>query len=165
MILKPRTDIDLLRLAFQTAANFSCDPDTQNGAVLAPAEGLVARAANHIPAGVAMSPQRLKRPAKYRYMEHAERAAIYAAARQGTGTCGATLYCAWFACTDCARAIIQAGVREVVGHTAPRRATPERWEAEVAAGESMLREAGVSMRWLAEPMGVAIRFNGETLEC
>jgi hypothetical protein len=30
---------------------------------------------------------------------------------------------------------------------------------EVLAGESMLREAGVSMRWLAEPLGVTILFD------
>lgn len=165
MIHEHYSDIDWLRLAFQAAAEHSDDPDTQNGAVLTPLAGFVASAANHVPDGLAATPLRLERPEKYRWMEHAERAAIYAAARQATKTDGATLYCCWFACTDCARAIVAAGIRQVVGHVVPRKMTPARWEAEVAAGESMLREAGVSMRWLAEPMGVAIRFNGEVLEC
>lgn len=165
MILEHRSDVDWLRLAFQTATGHSDDPDTQNGAVLVPADGFVAAAANHIPAGLAATPLRLERPEKYRWMEHAERAAIYAAARQATKTEGATLYCCWFACTDCARAIIAAGIRHVVGHVTPRRRTPGRWEAEVARGERMLMEAGVAVRWLAEPMGARIRFNGEVLEC
>lgn len=165
MIAERPTDIDLLRLAFHTAAGFSCDPDTQNGAVLTPQNGFAVRAANHIPTGIAMPPWRLERPAKYRYMEHAERSAIYAAARQGATTEGATLYCCWFACPDCARAIIAAGIREVVGHVTPRRLTPERWESATAAGEAMLREAGVSMRWIAEDLGVTIRFNGESISC
>lgn len=164
MILDQRTDIDWLRLAFQAAAEHSDDPHTQNGAVLAPQSGFVSVSANHVPAGVAVTASRLERPRKYGFVEHAERSAIYAAARCGTKTDGATLYCCWFACRDCARAIICAGVREVVGHVLPRALTPGRWEDEVIAGEAMLREAGVAMRWMAEPIGVAIRFNGEDLK-
>lgn len=165
MIPTPRTDGDWLREALFAAASMSEDSDTQNGAVLVPKKGLVATAANRMPCGVQRDACRLRRPEKYRWIEHAERAAIYAACRFGTPTEGATMYCVWFACPDCARAIIQAGIREVVGHVTPRRLTPARWEADVAAGEAMLREAGVSMRWLADPMGVMIRFNGERVEC
>lgn len=165
MILEHRTDVDWLRMAFQVAAEHSDDPDTQNGAVIAPPNSLAAWAANHIPAGVAALPGRLVRPEKYRWMEHAERGAIYAAARMGTKTDGATLYCCWFACTDCARAIIEAGVRQVIGHVTPRRLTPGRWEAEVSCGERMLMEAGVSVRWLTDRLGCRIMFNGEVIEC
>lgn len=165
MIVEHRSDADWLRLAFQTAASQSDDPHTQNGAVLVPKFGLVAASANHLPPGISATSWRLVRPAKYRYMEHAERGAIYAAARVGTKTEGAALYCAWFACPDCARAIIEAGIRQVVGHVTPRRLTPGRWEAEVVAGERMLMEAGVAVRWLADPLGVAIQFNGEVMEC
>jgi len=160
MILEHRSPLDWLRLAATTAAEASEDTSTQNGAVLAPVEGFVATAANHYPSGLR---PRVARPAKYRYIEHAERAAIYAAARHGTETGGSTLYCLWFACPDCARAIICAGVREVVGHVVPRQATPDRWLEQVLAGESMLREAGVGMRWLAEPLGVTIKFDGKEM--
>lgn len=165
MILDHRTDIDWLRLAFQTAAEHSDDPSTQNGAVLVPQVGFVASAANCLPRNIASSPTRLKRPEKYRWIEHAERAAIYAAARAGTKTDKAVLYVCWFACPDCARAIIEAGIREVVGHVTPRHLTPGRWLAEVSKGERMLMEAGVSVRWLNAKIGVPILFNGERLEC
>lgn len=154
---------DWLRLACTEAAT-SHDPSTQNGAVVVPATAAyVAIGVNKIPPGIHVTPDRLERPAKYKYIEHAERAAIYAAARIGTPTAGATMYCPWFACTDCARAIIMAGIFEVVGHVTPRAATPERWTAEIVQAEAMLREAGVGMRWLAEDLGVTIRFNGEEM--
>lgn len=160
MIPHAYTDLDWLRLAFATAQEHSHDPSTQNGAVIVPAGfAVAAAAANELPARIKATQSRLERPNKYRWVEHAERGAIYAAARMGTPTVGAKMYVCWFACTDCARAIICAGIREVIGHVTPRLLTPQRWEAEVLAGESMLREAGVSMRWLAEPLGVTILFD------
>ena len=122
------TPIDWLRIAAQEAAAGSHDMHTQNGAILVPrAAAYVCVGVNKVPAGIWASPDRLARPAKYEYIEHAERMAIYQAARVGTPTRGATLYCPWFACMDCARAIIVAGITEVVGHVRPRAATPERW--------------------------------------
>ena len=164
MIIKQQTAIDWLRIACQEAAASSHDRQTQNGAVLVPnAAAYVAVGVNRFPKGIGVTPDRLERPAKYEYIEHAERAAIYAAARVGTPTAGAKLYCPWFACADCARAIIMAGITEVVGHVRPRAATPERWTATVVQAEAMLREAGVGMRWIAEDIGVTIRFNGEEM--
>lgn len=159
------TDLDYLRVAFQTGVVNSDDPHTQNGAVLVPRHDGAVQAANRVPRELARTPARLERPAKYQFMEHAERRVIYTAARSGVETLDATLYCVWFACPDCARAIIQAGIREVVGHVLPRSRTPARWIDQVVAGEAMLREAGVGMRWLAGRVGVTITFDGEMLEC
>ena len=158
------TPVDWLRIAAQEAAS-SHDPHTQNGAVLVPrSAAFAAVGVNKVPNGVWAAPDRLTRPEKYNYIEHAGRAAIYKAARVGTPTAGATLYCPWFACMDCARAIIMAGIVEVVGHVKPRAATPERWTAQIVKAEAMLREARVGVRWLAEPLGVTIRFDGEEME-
>jgi dCMP deaminase len=83
----------------------------------------------------------------------------------GVATAGATLYCPWFACTDCARAIIQAGITEVVGLISLRNATPARWLLNVEMAEKMLEEAGVSQRLLAGSVGVTIRFDGRDFQC
>jgi dCMP deaminase len=163
MIVAPMTEIDILRLAAREAVKNSSDPDTQNGAVLARRNDVVFMAANAFPDGVEARHHRLYRPEKYRFIEHAERNVIYRAAATGWGTGGAAMYCLWFSCPDCARAIIQAGIYEVVGHVAPRRATPARWLQAVSDGEAMLREAGVGMRWLADPLGVTIRFDGKEM--
>ncbi len=59
-------------------------------------------------------PERLERPNKYLWIEHAERNAICNAARAGTSTAGCTLYVELMPCMDCARAVVQAGIIEVV---------------------------------------------------
>ena len=46
---------------------------------------------------------RFERPVKYMYFEHAERNAIFTAARHGIRTEGATLYVQALPCVDCAR--------------------------------------------------------------
>lgn len=58
--------------------------------------------------------ERYERPQKYDYTEHAERNAIYNAARIGVATMGCTIYVAWFPCVKCTRAIIQSGIDRIV---------------------------------------------------
>lgn len=158
------TDLEHLREACRHAAAHSHDPNTQNAAVLVTERHLI-YAANCFPPGVVRHEHRLVAPLKYDFVEHAERAAIYRASALGAKTAGATLYCPWFACTDCARAIIQAGIREVVGLVAMRNATPARWLLNVETAERMLEEAGVSQRLLAGSVGVTIRFDGRDFPC
>lgn len=160
------TDHDYLRLACQFAAVNSDDPRTQVGAVLVPDGGRAAIVeTNRIPPGVAKEAVRLLSPGKYQFLEHAERAAILRAAATGEATRGARLYCTWYACTDCARAIILAGIREVVGLASLREATPGRWEEEVSTAERMLTEAGVSRRWICDSVGGRILFDGRIHAC
>jgi dCMP deaminase len=157
------TEVDILRLAAREAARHSIDTHTQNGAALARLNDVILTAANAFPHGVEPRHHRLGRPEKYVFTEHAERNVIYKAASMGWATGGSTMYCLWFACPDCARAIIQAGIYEVVGHVKPRNATPSRWLQAVKDGEGMLREAGVGMRWLSDSLGVAIKFDGKEM--
>jgi len=104
---------------------------------------------------------RWERPLKYSYVEHAERAAVYEAAKTGRETRGATLYVCWYACADCARAVIMAGVKEVVGHDHPLHASRQDWAESVRLGREMLSEAGVAQRLVRAELGVEFRFNGE----
>lgn len=114
------------------------------GAVLLPADGGAAIATcNTFPAGVADTAQRHLGDGRLIWMEHAERNAIYAAARSGRSTEGATLASTYFPCTDCARAIVQAGIRRLVT-LAPVPDDPV-WGASFGPSETMLREAGVQI--------------------
>lgn len=158
------TDIDYLREACRYAVQHSHDKETQNGAVLVTSRQVI-YAANCFPPGVARHEHRLVRPFKYDFIEHAERAAILKAAAGGVATAGATLYCPWFACTDCARAIVAAGIKEVVGLIAMRNATPARWLLKVELAEKMLAEACVSQRLLADTVGITIKFDGRDFSC
>ncbi len=145
---------EMLRNAYHVAEFYSDDPNTKNGAVLVNREGRpIASAANCFARGVITTPDRLQRPKKYAFMEHAERNVIYAAALKGEITEGATLYSPWYACADCARAIVQAGIVRVIGHKQMFDRTPEHWKESIAYGNEMFREAGVETLQYDGPIG------------
>ena len=156
-------DAIFLREACKVAAFESQDIHTQNGALLRSNRGYVVTAANCLPPIVA-TPERLARPSKYQFIEHAERNVIFAAARAGICTQDAYLYCPWFACADCARAIIQAGITKVIGHVKPRALTPDRWRETIEIADTMLAEANVETVLLDDELGVSYLFNGKILE-
>lgn len=92
--------------------------------------------------------ERWGRPIKYHYVEHAERNAIYNAARVGVSLRGATMFMNWAPdgiCSDCARAIIQAGIARVIGPNRPFPGKGEHWEQSLRVAREMLREAGVEL--------------------
>lgn len=157
-------DAVFLREACRVGAHESQDPHTQNGALLRSRQGYVVTAANCLPHNVLTTAERLERPTKYQFIEHAERGVIYAAAKAGIITAGATLYCPWFACADCARAIICAGITRVVGHTKPRSFSPGRWVASIEAADQMLREAAIELVLLDDVLDVRYMFNGEFID-
>lgn len=146
-------------------ASRSPDPSTQNGAVLVDfimqprlhtiTPKVVAHGYNTFPLGVKYGdsyPDRYERPKKYAYIEHAERSAIYRAAREGVGTKGLILVCPWAACSDCARGIIEAGIREVVTLTPIADDTNARWDSSINAAMEMLEEAKVTVTYFESPI-------------
>lgn len=146
MKISEATTVELLRAAYKYAHENSDDPVTQIGAILGNYRGYIfTSSANHFPDGVDYLPERLERPAKYAFMEHAERGAIYLAARKGIPTVNKVLFAPWSACTDCARAIVESGIQAVVGHQDARDRSPERWLESVALGDQILKEGGVEL--------------------
>lgn len=164
-----KDDFHYLREAYKFAATHSPDPSTQNGACLVdPRSGEIQiKAANRFPRGIEKTEERLVRPLKYKYIEHAERNIVYDAAATGIITFNQILYCPWYACTDCARAIIQARIAECVGHKFTLDLSPPRWMEEIELALDMLREAGVKCRFVEgkafEDNSVSILFNEETV--
>jgi dCMP deaminase len=100
---------------------------------------------------------RHRRPYKYYFYEHAERNAIYNAARSGIQTLNCTMYMLEPPCADCAKAIIQAGIKSVViatKHLGTLSSTglgsdQGDWTNSVAHGSDQLEEAGVVVRYLS----------------
>lgn len=94
----------------------SKDPNTQLGCIIVgPAHEIRSTGYNSFPRGINDNvPERRERPTKYLWIEHAERNAICNAARAGTATDKCTIYVEIMPCMDCARAIVQAGIVEVV---------------------------------------------------
>ena len=160
------TDPELMAHALRYAAN-SPDPSTQNGALLATPDGVPlwdTVAWNTFPFGVDRSEVRWERPAKYTFVEHAERNAIYAAARHGISTSRLTLVCPWAACADCARAIIQSRIDRLITLAPERHTTHARWDESIEAAMTMLSEAEVTVTYLEDPIPgplPTLRRNGE----
>ena len=92
-------------------------------------------------------PERLVRPTKYLWIEHAERNAICNAARAGTATEGCTIYVDIMPCMDCARAVVQAGIVQVV-ISAERMAqySSDYYNEHFGMVEVLFSEAGINVR-------------------
>ena len=125
----------------------SDDPHTRVGCVIVGPTG-EARSErwNSLPRNVHLEPGRLERPEKYLWIEHAERNAIFLAARSGTPLDGCTLYVPLLPCAECARGIIQTGIKEVViSAQAMELYAGERYREDHVIAAKMLSEAGVTV--------------------
>lgn len=125
-------------------AGWSKDQSTQVGAVIINQNReVVSTGYNGPPRGVKDDdPNRHERPQKYFYFEHAERNAIFSAREPLNGK---TLVCTMFPCADCARAIIQTGITEII----TKEPEVERWSASSDAAKEMLDESGVTITLLS----------------
>lgn len=138
-------DARFLELCY-VVAGWSKDRSTQVGCVIVDPESraIVATGYNGFPRGLDDNVEtRHERPAKYMWTEHAERNAVYNAARRGTATLGCTMYMPWFPCCDCARAIVQAGIHRLV--CGKPDFDHERWGESWKVAANIMNEAGVQM--------------------
>jgi dCMP deaminase len=129
----------------EVVASWSKDPNTKVGALIVEpiSRAIISTGYNGLPRGVTDAPERMTREhgIKLLWTEHAERNAVYNAARTGAKTCGATMYMPWFPCADCARAIVQAGIaRLVCGRPDFKH---ERWGLSFQVAYSIIQEGGI----------------------
>ena len=140
------TQTDALLDAAILAARGSPNRVRRVGAVLLGADGQQRLSAcNTFPLGVQDTEFRHQGNGRLVWMEHAERNAIYAAARAGVATEGATLAATFFPCLDCARAIVQAGIRHL--HTLPPALDDPVWGASFIPSRTILEEGGVALHF------------------
>lgn len=86
------------------------------------------------------------RPLKYKWTEHAERNAIFNAARIGVSIAGCRIYVPWFPCVDCTRAILQTGLIELIAFRPD--IADSTWGEDFRISQEMLDEAKVEVRLL-----------------
>lgn len=128
----------------------SKDPNTKTGCIIVgPDHEIRTTGYNSFPRGIVDNvPMRLERPEKYFWIEHAERNAIYNAARVGVPLLDCTLYLNWLCCMDCARAIIQVGITHVVvDREEHERKTSPKWEADHERVVVLFRESCIDLYW------------------
>ena len=127
------------------AARRSKDPNTQVGAcIVSPDNIIISTGYNGLPNGCSDDEypwEREGEETKYPYVVHAELNAILNA--NGRDLRGSRLYVADFPCNECAKAIIQAGVKEVLYLSDKYAST-----AATRASKRMLDSAGVTYRQL-----------------
>jgi dCMP deaminase len=106
-------------------------------------------ACNTFPNGVADLDWRHEGDGRFVWMEHAERNAIFHAARHGRALAGATIASTFFPCIDCARAIVQSGIVRLVS---PEPALADAvWGASFPRSRAILEEGGVELVLLPAP--------------
>ena len=126
------------------AASLSPNRVRKVGAVLVARDGTEIAACNTFPAGVRDVEERHAGDGRFVWMEHAERHAIFEAARRGVATAGACLTTTFFPCIDCARAIVDAGVA-CLDTPKPDFDDPV-WGGSFERSQIILREGGVEIR-------------------
>lgn len=127
----------------------SKDESTQIGAVIVGNDNeILSTGYNSFPRGLDDSkPERQERPEKYFWFEHAERNAIYNAARIGVSTLGTTMYMTCgISCADCARGIINSGISKIVLRKG-KGATNQKWQESAERSNQMFIEAGIIIEY------------------
>lgn len=127
------------------AAKRSKDPNTQVGACIVSQDNIIISTGyNGMPKGCSDDEYPWERDGdqtKYPYVVHAELNAVLNA--NGRDLRGSKLYVALFPCNECAKAIIQSGIREVI-YLSDKYADTDN----VRASKRMLHSAGVTYRQL-----------------
>lgn len=125
------------------ASRQSHDPDTQTGcAVFDHNDVFITSGSNRIPFPIEVTAERTTRPAKYNWIEHSERVAIYHHSRPEEFR-GATMFLNWFPCADCARAIVAVGFSRLVYVMKPERWADPRYGFETS--KAILVAGGVKL--------------------
>lgn len=124
----------------------SKDQSTQIGAVVV-GEGrnILSTGYNSFPRGLDDSLQeRQERPEKYFWIEHAERNAIYNAALEGVSLKNSTIYLtSGLPCMDCARGIVNSGIKTVWCKRVCTTKNKEKWEESQMKSLQLLNECGI----------------------
>ena len=132
----------------EEVSTWSKDPSSQIGAVAIGGKGeLLSTGYNGFPRNITDYPSRYNdRETKYKYIVHAEANCIYNATYNGVSLNNSTMYVYGLpCCSECAKAIIQVGVRRVVMHGDPDN---ERWRDSVNHTLSMFKEAGLEWEFV-----------------
>jgi dCMP deaminase len=137
-------DKRFLEIAHQVAT-WSKDPSTKVGAIIVGDKlQIVSQGYNGFPRNIEDKEERLNiRELKYKFTIHAEANAIYNALYNGSSVQDCTLYCvSLFPCSECAKAIIQSGIKRVVSDA---NFENSRWKESNEFALAMFKEAGLEV--------------------
>lgn len=151
-----------MNLARFIANEYSKDRSTKVGCVvIGPGDNVLSTGYNGIARGVKDDvEERHQRPEKYKWFEHAERNAIFNAARNGIKLQGSSIYVtSLITCIDCARGIIQSGISALYLEESAFSTSNERgqaWIDQWTTSKRMFDESGVKVYMVSETSTVQI---------
>ena len=147
-------------LAYYVATKSKDRSTTVGSVIVGPDNEIRTTGYNSFVRGFDEEPKHHERPLKYEVTEHAERNAIYNAARVGTPLNRCRIYLPWLPCTDGARAIIQSGIIEVI--TPKENPGSGNWMEKSEIIVDMFHKCGVKLReWSGEIEEIRGRINGK----
>lgn len=149
-VIDTKWDKRFMRLA-KEVSSWSKDPSSKIGAVaVSDDRRILSTGFNGFPRGIEDTEERLNdREQKYPRIIHAEMNCLLGALYNGVCVRDATLYVYGLpVCSECAKAVIQAGIKRVVIGT-DLEYVPEKWtNAWIDHSAPMFKEAGVSQTWM-----------------
>ena len=135
-----------LLVVAEAIQSLSKDPSTKIGCVIFDDDSnILSTGFNGLPRGVADTDRRLyDREMKYKFVCHSEANAIAQAARTGARLLGSNLLLtSMYPCSNCAKLIIQAGIKAVYAPKIEDTDAQKRWQEEVNITKIMFKESGV----------------------
>jgi len=112
----PSWDEWFMRMVYEVS-NKSKDKSSKIGSIIVNNNQIVKIGYNGFPRGVNDDiEERHNRPLKYKFTAHSEANAIFFAAKDGVKTDGCSMYTNGISCLECAKAIIQSGIKIVIYH-------------------------------------------------
>lgn len=127
-------------------STWSKDPSRQIGAVAVGEKGqILAQGYNGFPRGIKDSDERYSdREKKYKYVVHAEMNCIYNASWNGVSLNNSIFYVYGLpVCSECAKGLIQVGVKKVVVQVPNQISIPINWLKHEKTTKELFREAGI----------------------
>ncbi len=153
---------DYLRKAYVFAKENSTDKDTWTGSIIVNNGKIITSGANRFAPGVKQTSDRKNRPKKYLFQDHAERNAIYIAAKEGKKLDGSKMYMPWAPCPICANAIIISGIKTLIIHYDKVMKTPKDWVDDIIEAVNMLLESKIRIEVVTDKIGECeAKFRGE----
>lgn len=161
--IPPDWDSYWMKMAYLVSER-SKDCRTKIGTVLVRNNNLISSGYNNFPRKVKDLPERYQnRETKYKFVAHSEANSVTTAARLGVSTLDSTCYTFGIPCNECAKILIQGGIKEIVCHKQWPNMTHSIWEESIQISQIMFKETGINIRWLDNALGLKGYLDGQII--
>jgi len=124
----------------------SDDKKRKVSSIIVKDNNIISYGVNVIPNESSKNENRCGKDLKKYWLEHSERNAIFKAAKKGIALEGSEMYVNYFPCADCARAIIQSGIKKV--YSPKPNLEESKWKESWKESIFILTEADVEIEFI-----------------